>query len=70
MFVASAETPVGTELFEESGVLSYWVVETVKIAESVTEVPLNDRVSSLVFVCQIWLQKCDFMSKNFHELTL
>jgi len=70
VFVASVDTDIGKAAFEESGVLSYWVTETIKIAESVTEVPLNDRVSSLVFVCQIWIMKCDFISKNFHELVL
>jgi hypothetical protein len=40
------------------------------MAENTGEVPLNDRVASLVFVTQIWLSKSDFMSRNFPDTTV
>jgi hypothetical protein len=70
LFVATADTQAGRETFEKSGVLSYWITACIKMAENTGEVPLNDRVASLVFVTQIWLQKSDFMSRNFPDVTV
>jgi hypothetical protein len=50
LFVTTAETRIGKETFEDSGVLSYWITASIKVAESQGEVPLNDRISSLTFV--------------------
>jgi hypothetical protein len=59
---------VGKEVFEDSGVLSYWVTASIKKAESQGEIPINDRTSSLVFVSQIWLMKSDYMNENFSDV--
>jgi hypothetical protein len=70
VFLTSADTLISKEAFEESGVLSYWISSTLAMAESEVKVPLNDRVSSMVFVAQIWLQKSDFVNRNFPDLAL
>ena len=68
LFVSQADTRVGKETFEDSGVLSYWITSSIKVAESQGEIPINDRTSSLVFVSQIWLTKSDFMAENFPDV--
>ena len=42
-------------VIEQSGVLKYWLINSLRIAESNNEVPLNDRIASLVFLTEIWL---------------
>ena len=61
LFKASVNTKLGSELIEQSGVLSYWIMMALKIAESNTEVPLNDRIISLIFMTEIWIQKPAFV---------
>jgi len=70
LFLATAETRVGKETFEDSGVLSYWITSAIKMAESQGEVPLNDRIASMCFACQVWLVKCDFMVRNFPDMAM
>ena len=55
---------LGLELLEQSGVLSYWIMMALKIAESNAEVPLNDRIISLVFLTEIWIYKPNFVGKK------
>lgn len=44
-----------------TGVLSFWVLQSLKVAESSGDVTLDDRISSLVFITEIWLNKTDFI---------
>ena len=44
-----------------TGVLSFWVLQSLKVAESAGEVTLDDRVTSLVFITEIWLNKTEFI---------
>ena len=45
-----------------TGVLSFWVLQSLKVAESSGEVTLDDRISSLVFLTEIWLAKSEFIA--------
>ena len=47
-----------------SGVLSYWVLQSLKIADSKGEITLDDRIASLVFLTEIWICKPEFIDKN------
>ena len=44
-----------------TGVLSFWVLQSLKVAESSGDVTLDDRISSLVFITEIWLNHTDFI---------
>jgi len=44
-----------------NGVLSFWVFQSLKTAESTGEVTLDDRITSLVFLTEIWLLRPDFI---------
>ena len=47
-----------------SGVLSYWVLQSLKVAESHSEITLDDRIASLLLLTEIWLNKTEFIDKN------
>ena len=47
-----------------TGVLSFWVLQSLKVAESMGDVTLDDRISSLVFLTEIWLNKTDFIDNT------
>lgn len=55
IFVSSLNTDLANAVIEQSGVLKYWLINSLRIAESNNEVPLNDRIASLVFLTEIWL---------------
>ena len=44
--------------------LSYWIMASLKVAESTGEVPLNDRIISLVFMAEIWMNRPNFVGKR------
>ena len=46
------------------GVLSFWVLQSLKVAESSGEVTLDDRIGSLLFLTEIWLNKTDFIDQT------
>lgn len=50
-------------MLELNGVLSYWVFQSLKVAESSGEVTLDDRITSLVLLTEIWLSS-DFMDSS------
>ena len=54
-------TEIFTETIEMSGVLSYWVLQSLKVAESHNEITLDDRISSLLLLTEIWLNKTEFI---------
>ena len=64
LFKMTINSKLGLELLEQSGVLSYWIMMALKIAESNAEVPLNDRIISLVFLTEIWIYKPNFVGKK------
>jgi hypothetical protein len=43
------------------GILSFWVLQSLKVAESSGEVTLDDRIASLVFLTEIWLTSTDYI---------
>ena len=47
-----------------SGVLSYWVLQSLKVAESQSEITLDDRIASLLFLTEIWINKTEFIDQN------
>ena len=49
------------ETIEMSGVLSYWVLQSLKVAESRTDITLDDRIASLLFLTEIWLNRTEFI---------
>ena len=44
-----------------TGVLSYWVLQSLKVAESNSEITLDDRIASLIFLTEIWINKTEFI---------
>lgn len=47
-----------TEVFEQAGVLKYLVIESFKIADFDNQwQSLNDRITSLVFLIEVWLER-------------
>jgi hypothetical protein len=50
-----------TFMVDQSGVLRYWTLNSLKIAESNNEVTLRDRIVSLVFLTEIWLNKPQYV---------
>jgi hypothetical protein len=64
IFVQSLNTDLGKVVVEQSGVLKYWLINSLRIAESNNEVPLNDRIASLVFLTEIWLGRPQYVDKN------
>ena len=61
IFTAVHNTDLGREVLEMNGVLSFWVFQSLKTAESTGEVTLDDRITSLVFLTEIWLLRPDFI---------
>jgi len=51
-------------VIEQTGILKYWIMNSLKIADANFEVPLNDRIISLVFLTEIWLVKPKYVNKN------
>ena len=47
-----------------SGVLSYWVLQSLKIADTKGEITLDDRIASLAFLTEVWICKPDFIDKH------
>ena len=47
-----------------NGVLSFWVLQSLKVAESTGEVTLDDRITSLIFLVEIWLNSTEFLDEN------
>ena len=60
LFLATGKTQQGLEALEQNGVLSFWIMQSLKIAESPGEVTLDDRITSLVFLCEMWLNQTEF----------
>ena len=63
LFTNTCKSQIGSEVLELKGVLSYWILQSLKVAESSGEVTLDDRITSLVFLTEIWLTS-DFMDAN------
>ena len=57
LFMMTLNAPLAGELIDQSGVLSYWIMATLKVAESNDEVPIDDRITSLLFMVEIWINK-------------
>lgn len=55
IFVNTLNSELSHHVIEQSGVLKYWLINSLRIAESNSEVPLNDRIASLIFLTEIWL---------------
>lgn len=49
--------------------LKYWILSALKVADSNSEVPLNDRIISLVFLTEMWLSKPKYVDKNITGAT-
>lgn len=64
VFRLTVGSQLATELIEQSGVLSYWIMASLKVAESTSEVPLNDRIISLVLMTEIWVQRPMFVNNQ------
>lgn len=56
-------TPLAAEVIEQSGVLKFWIMSCLRVAESNNEVPLNDRIVSLVFLTEIWLGRPQYVDR-------
>ena len=57
-------TELYSEVIEQSGVVKFWIMNTLKIAESINEVTLNDRIVSLIFLTEMWICKPAYVDKN------
>lgn len=53
--MSTCKSEIAIEVLEVNGVLSFWVFQSLKVAESSGDVTLDDRVTSLVFLTEIWL---------------
>ena len=61
IFCATHYSDQGREVIEMTGVLSFWVLQSLKIAESSGEVTIDERIASLVFLTEIWINKADYI---------
>jgi hypothetical protein len=52
--LTTEEEPLFKECIESSGVLRFWIANCFQVADSTGEVPLDDRIASLVFLGEIW----------------
>jgi len=41
--------------------MSFWVLQSLRVAEGTVEITLDDRIQSLVFLVEIWLTAPDFI---------
>jgi hypothetical protein len=64
IFARSAGNDLYNMAVESSGVLKYWIINSLKVAESAGDVTLNDRIISLVLLTEIWLGNPKFVDKN------
>ena len=64
IFMATHQSEIGQEVLEMNGVLSFWVLQSLKVAESTGEVTLDDRITSLIFLVEIWLNSTEFLDEN------
>jgi hypothetical protein len=48
------------EVLEQSGVLKFWVAESFKVADVNNLVLLNDRITSMVLLTEIWLARPNY----------
>jgi len=55
---------MGKDSIDETGVLSFWVLSSLKVADSQGEVTLDDRLVSVTFLSHIWQKKAEFISKS------
>ena len=46
---------------EQGGILKFWVAESFKIADVNNQVSLNDRISSMVLLTEVWLAKPNYL---------
>lgn len=61
MLLPEVQTELGHEILQESGILSYWVLQSLRVAEGTIDITLDDRIQSLVFLTEIWLTNPDFI---------
>jgi hypothetical protein len=57
IFQVSKDMELADRVLMQSGVVRYWLTNSLKVAESQNELPLNDRIVSLVFMTSIWMTK-------------
>jgi hypothetical protein len=57
-------SPLAADLIDHSGVLSYWIMASLKVAESNDELPIDDRIISLIFIVEIWINKSTLISQQ------
>jgi hypothetical protein len=50
-------------IIETTGVLKFWVINALSLAESTGLVPLNDRIVSLILLSEIWRAKPKYIEK-------
>ena len=62
--MATVNSPLAADLIDQSGVLSYWIMATLKVAESNDEVPIDDRITSLIFMVDIWINKPQLVARQ------
>ena len=64
IFTSCINSEIGSEVIEQSGVLSFWTIQSLKIAESQDEIPLDDRITSLQFIVEVWLERTQFIDNQ------
>lgn len=55
VFQATFKSQIGLEVLLQTDVLTYWVQQSLKVVESPIDVTLDDRISSLIFLTEIWI---------------
>ena len=55
---------IGKQALEMSGVLSHWVLQSLRVAESLDEITLDDRITSLVLLTEIWINRPGSIDKS------
>jgi len=56
-------------VFEIKGVLKYWTLTSLRVAESSGEVTLDDRIISLVLVTEILMEKSEYIYSTLEGAT-
>lgn len=64
LFLTTLDDNLAKENIENSGVLSFWISNCFQVAESTSEVPLNDRIVSLVFLGEIWRHRTTIVEQS------
>jgi hypothetical protein len=60
IFVSTVGQQLSMEVLEQGGVLKFWVSECFRVADVNNQVSLNDRITSMVLLTEVWLVRPNY----------